>query len=46
MKESMTPEEVKVLHDLLRSDTERYLQIVNGWIEENPDNSHAYFDRH
>jgi tetratricopeptide (TPR) repeat protein len=46
MKEPTTAEEVKVLHELLRSDTERYLQIVNGWIEENPGNSHAYFDRH
>jgi tetratricopeptide (TPR) repeat protein len=46
MKEPTTPEEVEVLHELLRSDTERYLQIVNGWIEENPANSHAYFDRH
>jgi hypothetical protein len=35
MKEPTTPEEIKVLHDLLRSDTERYLQIVNGWIAEN-----------
>jgi tetratricopeptide (TPR) repeat protein len=46
MKEPTTPEEVKVLHELLRSDTERYLQIVNGWIADNPANSHAYFDRH
>jgi tetratricopeptide (TPR) repeat protein len=46
MKEPTTPEEVKVLHELLRSDTKRYLQIVTGWIAENPANSHAYFDRH
>ncbi len=46
MKEPTTPEEVKVLHDLLRSDPQHYLQIVNGWIAENPANSHAYFDRH
>jgi hypothetical protein len=46
MKEPTTAEEVKVLHELLRSDTERYLQIVNGWIEENPRSSHAYFERH
>ena len=46
MREPTTPEEVKALHELLRSDTERYLQIVNGWIAENPANSHAYFDRH
>jgi tetratricopeptide (TPR) repeat protein len=46
MKEPTTPEEVKVLHNLLRSDPQHYLQIVNKWIEENPRNSHAYFDRH
>jgi tetratricopeptide (TPR) repeat protein len=46
MKEPTTPEEVKVLHDLLRSDPQRYLQIVDQWIAENPSNSHAYFDRH
>jgi tetratricopeptide (TPR) repeat protein len=46
MKEPTTPEEVKVLHDLLRSDPQHYLRIVNKWIAENPRNSHAYFDRH
>jgi tetratricopeptide (TPR) repeat protein len=46
MKEPTTPEEVMVLHKLLRTDPRRYLQIVNGWIHENPANSHAYFDRH
>jgi tetratricopeptide (TPR) repeat protein len=46
MKEPMTPEEAKVLHDLLRSDPQHYLRIVNKWIEENPRNSHAYYDRH
>ena len=46
MKEPATAEEVKVLHNLLRSDPRHYLQIVNKWIEENPRNSHAYFDRH
>ena len=46
MKEPTTPEEVKVLHNLLRSDPQHYLQIVNQWIAENPSNSHAYFSRH
>jgi tetratricopeptide (TPR) repeat protein len=46
MKEPATPEEVSVLHKLLRSDPQRYLRIVNEWIAENPRNSHAYFDRH
>jgi tetratricopeptide (TPR) repeat protein len=46
MKEPTTPEEVSVLHKLLRSGPQRYLRIVNEWIAENPRNSHAYFDRH
>jgi tetratricopeptide (TPR) repeat protein len=46
MKEPTTAEEVKVLHNLLRSDPQRHLQIVNKWIAENPGNSHAYFSRH
>ena len=44
MKEPTTPEEVKVLHNLLRSDPQHYLQIVNKWIADNPGNSHAYFE--
>jgi tetratricopeptide (TPR) repeat protein len=46
MKEPPTLEEIEVLLKLLRSDTAQYLQIVNGWIAENPANAHAYFDRH
>jgi tetratricopeptide (TPR) repeat protein len=46
MREPTTPEEVLAIHKLLRSDPRRYLHIVNQWIEGNPDNSHAYFDRH
>lgn len=46
MKEPTTPEEVMVLHKILRSDPQRYLRIVNGWIGKNPANSHAYFERH
>lgn len=46
MREPTTPEEVLEIHKLLRSDPQRYLRIVNQWIESNPDNSHAYFDRH
>jgi hypothetical protein len=42
MKEPTTAKEVKVLHNLLRSDPQRYLQIVNKWIEENPRNSDAF----
>jgi tetratricopeptide (TPR) repeat protein len=46
MKEPTTPEEVLALHKILRVDPQRHLQIVSQWIEENPENSHAYFDRH
>ncbi len=46
MREPTTPEEVKALLRLMRSDPRHYLQIVNKWIAENPANSHAYFSRH
>ena len=46
MKEPTSSEEVLTLHKILRSDPQRYLQIVNEWIKENPTNYHAYFDRH
>ena len=46
MKEPTTAEELRVLHDILRVDPQRYLRIVNRWIEQNPENSHAYFSRH
>ena len=46
VKEPTTPEETLALHKILRSDPQRYLRIVNCWIQENPANSNAYFDRH
>jgi tetratricopeptide (TPR) repeat protein len=46
MKEPTTPEELSALHKILRSDPQRYLGIVNKWIDENPRNSNAYFSRH
>jgi tetratricopeptide (TPR) repeat protein len=46
MKQPTTPEEVSALHKLLRADPQAYLRIVNEWIEENPNNHHAYFSRH
>lgn len=45
-REPTTPEELLATHRILRSDPHRYLRMVNGWIEENPANLHAYFDRH
>jgi tetratricopeptide (TPR) repeat protein len=46
MKEPTTSEEVLTLHKILRSDPQRYLSIVNSWIDENPENAHALFERH
>jgi tetratricopeptide (TPR) repeat protein len=46
IKEPTTPEETLVLHNILRSDPQRYLRVVNEWLDEDPTNSHAYFDRH
>jgi tetratricopeptide (TPR) repeat protein len=46
IKEPTTPEETLALHKILRSDPQRYLRIVNEWLDENPTNSRAYFDRH
>jgi tetratricopeptide (TPR) repeat protein len=46
VKEPTTPDELLETHKILRSDPQRYLRIVNEWIEKNPTNVHAYFDRH
>jgi tetratricopeptide (TPR) repeat protein len=46
IKEPTTPEETLALHKILRSDPQRYLRIVNEWLDENPTNFQAYFDRH
>jgi tetratricopeptide (TPR) repeat protein len=46
MKEPTTPEEVLDFHKVLRSDPQHYLSIVNQWIQSNPNNPQAYFDRH
>jgi len=46
LKEPSTAKEVHALHNILRSDPQRYLRIVNSWIDENPQNAHALFERH
>jgi tetratricopeptide (TPR) repeat protein len=46
MKEPTTRAEIKSLHNLLRSDPQNYLRIVNERIDQNPKKSDAYFDRH
>lgn len=46
VKEPTTPDELLAMHRILRSDSQRYLCIVNEWINKDPANSHAYLDRH
>lgn len=46
MKEPSTATEVLELHRTLRTDPQRYLRVVNGWIEANPSNAHAFWQRH
>jgi len=46
MKEPSTPEELKALHNILRSDPQRYLGITNQWIRDTPDSPHPYYSRH
>lgn len=46
MKKPETIEELRQLHDLLRSDPQSYLRITNGWLQQDPNDADAYFDRH
>lgn len=46
MKQPTSAEEIRTLHNLLRSDPQKYLQIVSDWIDQDPTNADAYFDRH
>jgi tetratricopeptide (TPR) repeat protein len=46
MKKPSNEFELKALHDVLRLEPGRYLDIVNAWIEEDPDDLDAYFSRH
>jgi tetratricopeptide (TPR) repeat protein len=46
MKEPRSANEVFALHDLRRSNLQRYMEIVNEWLRENPRNPRAYFRRH
>ena len=46
MKQPTTAEGILELHKILRKDPQRYLQIVNEWIRDNPENADAYYDRH
>lgn len=46
MKQPESDEEFAELHKLRRTNPQKYLGIVNKWIEENPDDSSPYFSRH
>ena len=46
MKEPTTPEELEISQAIRRSDPQRYLEITNQWIRDNPKNTYAYFSRH
>lgn len=46
MKEPTTEQELLVLHNLRRSDPQRYIQIATDWIRKNPRNADAYYGRH
>jgi tetratricopeptide (TPR) repeat protein len=46
MQQPKSPEDVFALHDLRRSNLQGYMEIMNEWLREDPQNFHAYFDRH
>jgi tetratricopeptide (TPR) repeat protein len=46
MKQPETPEEVFALGELRRADPQRFLKLVDEWLQENPRNYRPYFDRH
>ncbi len=46
MKQPTNEVELKELHKILHDDPYRYLDIVDAWIEEDPNDIEAYFDRH
>jgi tetratricopeptide (TPR) repeat protein len=42
----MTPEKFAAEHKLFWKNPEKYIEMVNGFIRENPDDSTEYFSRH
>jgi tetratricopeptide (TPR) repeat protein len=46
MKEPETPEDVFALGELRRADPQRFLRIVDEWLQQNPQNFRPYFRRH
>lgn len=46
MQEPNSPEEVFALHKLRREDPQRFFEIVDEWLREDPRNFRPYFRRH
>ena len=45
-KEERSPEEIWKLHELRRADPQRFLEVINEWLQENPKNFRPYLSRH
>jgi len=46
MKEERSPEEILELHELRRADPQRFLEVIDEWLQENPKNFRPYLSRH
>ena len=46
MKEPTSEADVQELHRILQTDPQRYLQITNAWLSEDPLNVKALWNRH
>ena len=46
MKKPTTEQEMAALHNLRRSDSQRYMQIADEWIGNDPSDADTYFGRH
>src|SRR5260370_772810 len=45
MKEERSPEEILELHELRRADPQRFLEVIDEWLQENPNNFRPYVSR-
>jgi len=46
IKEERSPEEILELHELRRADPQRFLEVIDEWLQENPKNFRPYLSRH
>jgi tetratricopeptide (TPR) repeat protein len=46
MKEERSAEEIWELHELRRADPQRFLEVINEWLQENPKSFRPYLSRH